>query len=457
MRKKKVHIKTGSSVAMAMDVIESNKLGAVVIVESSFKPIGLATDGDIRRFLLSGGTIDQEIDACMNSNFTFAEQPLSREKLLKILDNGFACVPVVDEFGVLVDLVNSSTIDYSPESRMFVRARAPVRLSLSGGGSDLTSYMQKMDKGAVLQASVNLYVRCTMKPLSGGMIKYTSIDFNSQYEFKNLEDLMAATEDIGLLKSILEVIEPHFGFELIVGSDVRPKSGLGGSSAYVVAILGCFNELRNDKWTNKELVELAFKIERIHFGNVGGWQDQYAAVYGGINYIEFTINDNQIFPLRVPENTIIELEECLLLCDLGDVHDSNSIQGELQKNIKSSQNISAIQANVETCLQMKQALLEGEFLVLADLLNKTWEVKRTFSKEITTNEIDNFYERCLASGALGGKLLGAGGAGFFLLFVNPAERFKLLNELAIIGVKAHPVNISQLGLKTWSLREKTNG
>ena len=278
-------IKERNSIKSALEKIESNGEGIICIVNNSSKLIGIATDGDIRRKLLEGVTLDQPIKLAMNSSFISATSDDSRETLLKLLDNGAKAIPLLDENQTFLRLVTRNNLPISEEKQNFVRSRAPVRVSFGGGGSDLTHFFSK-SKGAVINSTISIYTHACLKQRNDDRVIIKSSDFNEVIEESNLALALKKKSNLNLIQSIIKLIGPDYGFELEIYSDFPSNSGLGGSSAISAAVLGCFNELRKDPWDKYELSELAFQAERLSLNIAGGWQDQYACTFGGFNFIE---------------------------------------------------------------------------------------------------------------------------------------------------------------------------
>jgi len=235
--------------------------------------------------------------------------------------------------------------------------------------------------------------------------------------------------NLNLIQSIIKLISPEYGFELEIYSDFPSNSGLGGSSAISAAVLGCFNEFRKDPWDTYELSELAFQAERLSLNIAGGWQDQYACTFGGFNFIEFNKDKNIIHPLRIQKSTKLELEENLILCDTGISHNSGNIHNDQKQSMQNKDIDSLVKNNVDLTYEIKNQLLRGKLNDFGISMDKAWENKRRFSKSISSSEIDNIYSEAKKSGAIGGKLLGAGGGGFFLFYVDPSKRQKVLKKL----------------------------
>ena len=317
-------ISESSSVEEALVKIELNALGFILTIDETNKVVGLATDGDIRRALLDGVSLKDYISKCANSEFVRAHNSTPRENIIKQLDNKIQFIPLLDDNGCLVSIATRDNLPVRKEESVYIRSRAPVRVSFGGGGSDLTHYFSDAS-GAVVNAAISIYSHATMHVRNDSKISINSLDLNKMVQAKNLEEILENNEELGLIKSVLKVVNPKFGFDLYINSDFKVGSGLGGSATVCAAILGCFNILRRDQWDNYELAEIAFEAERLHLGIAGGWQDQYASVFGGFNFIEFGMDQNIIHPIKMNNDILLELEESLILCDTGISHHSGNI------------------------------------------------------------------------------------------------------------------------------------
>ena len=234
------------------------------------------------------------------------------------------------------------------------------------------------------------------------------------------------------------------------------KSGLGGSAAVSATVLGCFNQFRRDKWDPYELAELAYQAERIHLGVAGGWQDQYATVFGGFNFIEFKIDQNIVHPLRIHPDTLLELEESLLLCDTGISHDSGEIHEDQRCKLQQDEVRQLMESNVELSYRMRNLLLRGRLLKFGESLDAAWNSKRGLSRKISNSYLDKIYDSAMQNGAVGGKLLGAGGGGFYLFYVPPSHKHCLMKHLEACGLRIQPFRFDQDGLRAWTVREEHN-
>ena len=445
-------ISMSASIREALTQIDDNRRGFVLVRDDFEKIIGIATDGDIRRRLLEDVRLDDVILTCTNKDFIWSEIDTPREFILKQLDHKIRVIPVLDAQKKLVSIYTPDHIPERVEARTFSRAKAPVRISFGGGGSDISTYFTE-NGGAVINATISLYSHATLRIRDDERIFVTSLDINESAEFVDLTEFLNHEGKFNLIKNILKAVKPSFGFELFLHSDFPMSSGLGGSAVVSAAILGCFNELRNDKWDNYELSEIAFQAERLHMGVAGGWQDQYATVFGGVNFMEFSRNQNIIHPIRIPKDIILELEESLILCYTGTIHDSGNIHEDQKVQTKSIGVKNRIQANVDLTYEMRNLILRGNLYEFGSYLNKAWELKRSFSSKISNQFLDTIYSSAIDNGAIGGKLLGAGGGGYFLFFVPAFSKARLLNWINESGLIYTPFRFEESGMQSWTVRE----
>jgi D-glycero-alpha-D-manno-heptose-7-phosphate kinase len=431
----------------AVKCIEAGSLQIVFVVDELRCLRGVVTNGDVRRYLLQGGSTDSAVTHCMNRQFRAVPEGTAREDLLKLFDLGYNAIPSVDAEQRLVDIYTRQ-LAASPEVPVLARARAPVRMSFCGGGTDLT-YFFIDHPAAVLSCTVGLYAHATLVPRSDKQIHIYAEDMDREEHFDNL-GMLLNSDDKSLLATIVAVIKPAYGFDLFLRSDFPVGSGLGGSSAATTATIAAFNELRQDRWNTYEIAELAFQAERLCFGIAGGWQDQYASAFGGFNLIEFENQRNMVHPIRLEDSIRNELESCLLLCDTGISHDSGQLH-DLQREEIAAQDTQTplLHASVTLCKRMHRHLIRGELRALGLCLDEAWRLKKRFSSSISHGRLDDIYESALDAGALGGKLLGAGGGGFFLFYVQPQHRQRVLNALAALGCRTQNFRFESNGVTSW--------
>jgi D-glycero-alpha-D-manno-heptose-7-phosphate kinase len=433
--------------------IELNQKGFILVDDESNKIVGISTDGDIRRKLLEKYTLNDKIIVCTNQDFIFALEDTPREKLLKQLDHKIKAIPILDNFNKLVTIVTKDHLPQKVEEKTYARSKSPVRISFGGGGSDTSSYFIS-NQGAVINATISLFSHSTLKIRDDEKIIINSLDLNEKIEFDNFKELLEYNGRFSLIQSVIKAIKPSFGFELYLHSDFPMSSGLGGSAVVTSSILGCFNQFRNDKWDQYEIAEIAFQSERLHLGVAGGWQDQYATVFGGLNFMEFNSEQNIINPIRLNSEILLELEESLILCYTGTTHDSGNIHDDQKEQTKNTLVKDRIDSNVRLTFEMRNYLLKGKLLDFGRALHKAWELKKSFSTKISNPMLDGIYNGAIENGAIGGKLLGAGGGGFFLFYVQPYEKLKLMKWIDTQNLKFTPFVFEEKGLQSWTVREK---
>lgn len=455
MQLDKFLIAEDASLREALAQIEINHHGIVLTTNPAGTVSGLATDGDIRRELLNGRDLNASIASCSNANFIWEDPATPREFLLKKLDHRIRVIPLLDEQRKLVGIVSRDHLPVQAEEAVYARARSPVRISFGGGGSDLTHYFSGQD-GAVVNTTISLYSHATLRVREDEKIIIHSLDLKETLSAANLNEALAHTGRFGLIQALLKCVLPDFGFELYLHSDFPMNSGLGGSAVVSAAILGCFNQFRRDRWDLHELAELAFQAERLYLGVAGGWQDQYATVFGGFNFMEFRMDQNIIHPLRIHPDTLLELEESLILCYTGITHDSGAIHEDQRHQMEQQDVRQQVQTNVDLSYRMRNQLLRGNLLQFGQSLDEAWHFKRRFSSKISSPGLDLIYDNARKNGALGGKLLGAGGGGFFLFYVPPFQKHNLVTHLETSGLKVLPFRFEQDGLRAWTVRERRN-
>jgi D-glycero-alpha-D-manno-heptose-7-phosphate kinase len=449
-------IAASASLRDALQRIENNHYGVIFITDANEAVCGVATDGDIRRRLLDGGTLEDAITQCANPEFVWESPTAPREVLLKKLDHRIRVIPLLDAARRLVGLVSRDHLPTQAEGAVYARARAPVRISFGGGGSDLTHYFANNEGGAVINTTISLYSHATLRTREDGKVTIHSLDLGETLQADNLPSALAAESRFRLIQALLRAVRPDFGFDLFIHSDFPMNSGLGGSAVVSAAVLGCFNQFRRDQWDLHELAEIAYQAERHYLNVAGGWQDQYATVFGGFNFMEFRVDQNIVHPLRIHPDTLLELEECLILCDTGTTHDSGDIHQDQRRQMAAAHVRDMVETNVKLSYEMRNDLLRGRLRQFGQSLDRAWQFKRQFSEKISSSRLDRIYRDAKSNGAIGGKLLGAGGGGFFLFYVPPYRKHQLITHLEASGLKIRPFRFEPQGLQAWTVRECRN-
>lgn len=341
---------------------------------------------------------------------------------------------------------------------MIIHSKAPLRLGLAGGGTDVSPFSEDFG-GAVLNTTISLYARAVIEPLDNGKIILESFDLDEYQELKS-NTYLAPDGKLPLLKGVYNRIVSDFvkrplSFKLTTIVDVPKGSGLGTSSTIVVAILGAFVEWLNLPLGDYDIAHLAWEIERKDLNLAGGKQDQYAATFGGFNFIEFSAGENVIVnPLRIKNLYKLQLEWNLLLYYTGTGRDSADIIRDQSRGFedKGSNAVSAAQAIKEISYSMKETLLRGDIDNIGNLLDISWQNKKKMSKEITNPVLDEIYDTALKAGANGGKISGAGGGGFIMFYCPANTKQKVIKELNRFGGRAYNYVFVDDGLITLTVK-----
>jgi D-glycero-alpha-D-manno-heptose-7-phosphate kinase len=341
---------------------------------------------------------------------------------------------------------------------MIIHSKAPLRLGLAGGGTDVSPFSEDFG-GAVLNTTISLYARAVIEPLNNGNIILESFDLDEYQEMKS-NTYLAPDGKLPLLKGVYNRIVSDFikrplSFKLTTIVDVPKGSGLGTSSTIVVAILGAFVEWLNLPLGDYDIAHLAWEIERKDLNLAGGKQDQYAATFGGFNFIEFSAGENVIVnPLRIKSLYKLQLEWNLLLYYTGTGRDSADIIRDQSRGFedKGSNAVSAAQAIKEISYSMKETLLRGDIDNIGNLLDISWQNKKKMSKEITNPVLDDIYDTALKAGANGGKISGAGGGGFIMFYCPANSKQKVIKELNRFGGRAYNYVFVEDGLITLTVK-----
>ncbi|MEE9151985.1 MAG: GHMP kinase [Thermoplasmata archaeon] len=334
---------------------------------------------------------------------------------------------------------------------MIIRSKAPLRISFAGGGTDVPPYPEERG-GAVLSTTINKYAYATLIPREDETIKVKSLDYDIIAKYHTHEKLFYDGE-LDLVKAVINNMEAKQGLDLFMHSDAPPGSGLGSSSTVVVTLVGLFQKWLNIPLTDYDIAELAFKIERNDLRIKGGKQDQYAATFGGFNYIEFHAESTIVNPLRIKRDILNELEYSLLLCYTGKTRlSANILSEQIDKYVKKEKtSIEALDELKGICIDMKNALLKGHLGEFGELLHKGWTYKKRLASKITNPQIDKLYATARENGAIGGKILGAGGGGYLLLFCDFDKKHIIAEKLENLGGQIVDFGFDLKGLQTWNV------
>ena len=335
---------------------------------------------------------------------------------------------------------------------MIIRSKAPLRISLGGGGTDVYPYTENFG-GAIISTTIDRYANVTIKENKENLLRVISQDYNLLEIFDSISDLRNNGK--------LDLVRASFRFlnlnrtniDTILHVDAPPVSGLGSSSALTVALVGAIKNLQNKTLEPYDISHTAYVIEREEAKIKGGMQDQYASAFGGFNFIEFKKNSVKVHPIRLRPEIKNELFASLILCDTCDTRLSANI---LERQINSyEQKNEIILKNLHLIKQieydMKNSLIKGNIKEIGEMLHDNWVLKKTLDKEISNSKIDKIYDSAISAGAIGGKLLGAGGGGHLLFVADPENKIHVENELQKSGCTIVKFNFDENGLQTWKI------
>ncbi|MDR0550945.1 MAG: dehydrogenase [Spirochaetaceae bacterium] len=351
---------------------------------------------------------------------------------------------------------------------MTIRSKAPLRLGLAGGGTDIASYYREYG-GSVLNASIDMYAYCTIEPgTADGYVEFYAADMDTRERYAAGTPLPVDTKlklHCGVYNRILRDFPAYaprppasqngaFAFTMTTYSDAPPGSGLGSSSTLVVAIIKAYVEYLNLPLGEYEIAALAYSIEREDLGLAGGKQDQYAATFGGFNFMEFYADEKVIVnPLRLKRWIRNELESSLVLYYTGVSRESANI---IKAQIKSTQShdvkrLDSMHKIKASSLLMKETLLKGDFAGFSACLNEAWQAKKSAADAISSPFIDLLYDFAIANGAESAKISGAGGGGFMMIYCNPVNRVRLVNALKEKGGVIFNTSFTEIGTQAWTI------
>ncbi len=341
---------------------------------------------------------------------------------------------------------------------LLYRSKAPFRLGIAGGGTDVSPYSD-LYGGAVLNVTIDRFAYATIRPTDDGKIRLVHVNDHIVQEYDAvpyLDPQGPLVLQCGIYNRIVRQFNDGkpFSFELTTQMDVPSGSGLGTSSTLVVAILGAFVEWRNLPLGKYDIARLAYEIERIDLGMAGGKQDQYAATFGGVNFMEFVGDDRVIVnPLSLPDRTLNEWALNTVLLYTNKRRESARIIEEQMANVqkKVSDSVEAMHKVKEEAFRIKKCLLQNHLRELGPALNTSWVNKKKMAGGISNAFIDQLYETALAAGATGGKISGAGGGGFMFFYCPGNTRYAVeeaLNKLQIGEI--YDFEFCKEGLTTWT-------
>ncbi|UCH88276.1 MAG: GHMP kinase [Thermoplasmata archaeon] len=329
---------------------------------------------------------------------------------------------------------------------MIFRCKAPLRLCFSGEGTDVPPFPEEHD-GVVLSTAIDKFVFGTLKPTQEKSIEVKSLDYDIVAKYTTDKDLKY-NGDLDLVKAAIKHLKADSGmYNIYLHSDAPPGSGLGSSSATAVAVVCLLKEWQNKPMTDYELAEVAYKVEREEVKIKGGKQDHYVTIFGGFNFIEFVGDKIIVNPLKIDMSTINELQYHLLLCYTG----QNKLMGNIidQQLQNYNDNIDTLERIKDITHEIKNKLLTNNLDQFGELLDESWKYKKQLAKDITNDQIDKLYDIAKKHGAVGGKIMGAGGGGFMLFYCEFDKKHNVAEELEKHGAQIAEFDFELRGIQSW--------
>jgi len=337
---------------------------------------------------------------------------------------------------------------------MLIRSKAPLRISFAGGGTDVSPYREEQG-GVVLNATIDKYSYATLQFHEIAHVSVQSLDYDVIAKY-DVDKPLPYDGRMDLVKAVINRLLPadlNHGLSVFMHTDAPPGSGLGASSSSVVSVIGLFERWQHLPLTNYDIAELAYEIERVDMGIRGGRQDQYAAAFGGFNFIEFGKDVTIVNPLRIPADIVNELQYNLLLCYTGQSRVSAGII-ETQVDNYIQRRTEVVQAMSELksiAVALKNALLQGKLNDFGALLNDAYENKKKMAQQISPPFIEALYQVGRQQGALGGKVSGAGGGGFMFFYCPFERKHHVAEAVEKLGARVVDFQFESQGLQTWEV------
>jgi len=329
----------------------------------------------------------------------------------------------------------------------YIRSRAPLRIGIGGGGTDVDPYASKKG-GCVFNTTINKYAYCTLTPRNDKIMNVHSL-YYGRYQVPLNCGPLEFDGNMDLIKAVVNHFELKQGFDMMVHSDVPAGSGLGGSSTLMVAIVSAVANWMDFKMDKYEMAKLAYTLEREDIGLTGGKQDQYAAVFGGFNFLEIDMNGVRVKPVQIDEDIVSELQCRSLLCYTGVSRDSASIINTQVESFEKGFNEKALDESKRLAREIGKSIQAGDIEKAGRLLDESWSYKKQFSSNVSNRHIDEFYNVAIANGAIGGKVSGAGGGGFMYYICEYDKKAQVAQELQKHGVLITDFMFDPKGVTSW--------
>lgn len=429
-----------------LKLIDIKKLKIFFVNDANGVFKGVISEGDIRRHLITNRKLPEIIKSLTNKQCIFCRDSDLESFNWKLGKNYFLQIPVLNCEHKIVGFLASRRFDKSFHSRDQVSVIAPTRISFAGGGSDLSYWFEK-NPGCVINLGIAKYARVNIKPNFTKIINIISYNTNEKLSI-NIKDLSVYQEaKLNLVVQCLKVASVQDGFDLEILCDFNPGTGLGGSSSLVVALLMALSAFYGRKLQSREMIALAYQIERHHAAILGGWQDQIIAVNGGLCITHFQNGDYRCYKTDLSRENVDNLNAQLFLSPVGGFRESNSIHEKQEAQIGKVGYFEKMTSIVNLAEECADEIGQQNFDSIGEILHKSWLLKKSLGDFISNYEIDKRYDLLMSFGATGGKLLGAGQSGFLLMMVPIENQTNFLHRTSDCGIPIERISIDLSGVR----------
>lgn len=428
-------------------IIQHTKIKTFFVVNNEDKLLGVVTEGDLRRYFVEKMNFPEMIGPVINRYpITYQQEELEKLKFLKLVWEN-SKIPVVDKDNTLKGFFPKTNSELFLKSKERISIVAPTRITFAGGGSDVGYWFDERE-GCVLNLAIAKYARVNISRNYSNEINITSLNTNEKLNINVMEvnDYRAST--LQLVVNCLKICKIKDGIDIQIFCDFEPGTGLGGSSSLVIALVKGLTSLFGFEISLRQLIKMAYFIEREESEIAGGWQDQIIAAHGGLCFTEFNNGDFSTKKIKLEQSQFDNLNSCLFLSKIGNSRSSNTIHREQEKNKSDEKYIENISNIVELAKACAQDLSNGNFEALGSTLHEGWMLKKRLGNFISNEKIDQRYKKLIEFGASGGRLLGAGGAGYLLVLVPIVNQQNFLKHCM-----ADNISIDRLAIEPNGVRE----
>lgn len=330
----------------------------------------------------------------------------------------------------------------------YIRSRAPLRIGIAGGGTDVDPYASEKG-GCVFNTTINKYAYCTLTPIADSKEMTVESHYYGRYKASLKNGPLKLDGNMDLIKAVANYFDIQDGFKMTIHSDVPAGSGLGGSSTMMVAMISAIANWQGEDMTKDKIAKLSYHLEREIIGLKGGKQDQYAAAYGGFNYLDIDAKNVTVRPFDIPDDIINELQCRSVMCYTKISRESADIIKTQVESSKKGSNIDALDHSKMIAKKIGPTLEEGDLKSTGELLDEAWEYKKKFSNNITNKHIDRLYDIAKENGAIGGKVSGAGGGGFMYFICEYDKKPQVAEALKKGGAELTDFMFEPEGVTSW--------